>query len=65
MREVLLLSVFGIGRNCGSVNVKDGLGAPSLKAYSLERGLSVKIEDNKITIDIHADRFLWSSAFRR
>ena len=34
------------------VNVKDGL-VHLLKRDSLERGLSVKIEDNKITIDFH------------
>ena len=34
------------------VNVKDGL-VRLLKRDSLERGLSVKIEDNKITIDFH------------
>ena len=34
------------------VKVKDGL-VRLLKRDSLERGLSVKIEDNKITIDFH------------
>lgn len=34
------------------VNVKDGL-VSLLKKDSLERGLSVRIEDNKITIDFH------------
>ena len=36
----------------GIVSMKDGL-VRLLKRDSLERGLSVKIEDNKITIDFH------------
>ena len=35
-----------------AVSMKDGL-VRLLKRDSLERGLSVKIEDNKITIDFH------------
>ncbi len=35
-----------------SVNVKDGL-VKLLKKDNLERGISVRIEDNKITLDFH------------
>lgn len=35
-----------------SVNVKDGL-VKLLKKENLERGISVRVEDNKITLDFH------------
>ena len=47
----MAVECFGIV-GMASVSMKDGL-VRLLKRDSLERGLSVKIEDNKITIDFH------------
>ena len=48
---ITAVECFGIV-GMAAVSMKDGL-VRLLKRDSLERGLSVKIEDNKITIDFH------------